>query len=104
MAKVIASDLYMEKFWMEKFTQNQAVDYECAKEVITDMMALCTLRINETDKKDLVRLNELRAYRSKLARERALLCVNDDDQIFRIRNEYGVIVRTWRAEQNLIGV
>jgi hypothetical protein len=59
---------------MQQWTQNQAIAFECAREVITDMMAICTGRISEEAAKetpDTDRLATLRADRSKLAQERA---------------------------------
>ena len=90
---------------MQQWTQNQAIAFECAREVITDMMALCTLRITEEAAKEAPhadRLAELRADRSKLAQERAALHVTDEADIARIRTEYGAIVRAWRAEHHAI--
>lgn len=90
---------------MQKWTQDQAIAFECAREVITDMMALCTLRITEEAAKqapDADRLAALRADRSKLAQERAALHVTDEAQVARIRTEYGAIVRAWRAEHHAI--
>lgn len=90
---------------MKQWTQDQAIAFECAREVITDMMALCTLRITEEAAKespDADRLAELRADRSKLAHERAALHVTDEADVARIRTEYGAIVRAWRAEHHAI--
>lgn len=84
-----------------KWTQDEAIAFECAREVITDMMAICTGRIaDETDKEapDADHLAALRAERSRLAQERAALHVGDHADIARIRTDYGAIVRAWRAE------
>lgn len=90
---------------MKQWTQDQAIAFECAREVITDMMALCTLRITEEATKeapDADRLAALRADRSKLAHERAALHVTDEADVARIRTEYGAIVRAWRADHHAI--
>ena len=86
---------------MQKWTQNEAVAFECAREVITDLRAILTARITEESNKehpDTERLAELRAERSRLFRERADLRVKDHAEIARVRAEYGAQVRTWRAE------
>lgn len=90
---------------MQKWTQDQAVAFECAREVITDMMAIQTgLIAFESDKvnPDLAYVEALRTKRSKLAMERSDLHVNDDAEIIRIRAEYGAIVRAWREEHHVI--
>lgn len=90
---------------MQKWTQDQAIAFECAREVITDMMAICTGRIAEEAAKeapDTDRLAALRADRSKLAQERGALHVADHADVARIRAEYGAIVRAWRAEHHAI--
>jgi hypothetical protein len=81
---------------MMKWTHKQSIAYECAREVITDMMAYCSHWIAEESAKeapDADRLAQLRADRSKLARERSSLRVTDDAEVARIRTEYGAIVR-----------
>lgn len=84
-----------------KWTQDEAIAFECAREVITDMMAIQTGQIAEENRKaalDTGRLASLRAERSRLAMERSALHVNDQATVARIRTEYGAIVRAWRAE------
>lgn len=89
----------------KQWTQDQAIAFECAREVITDMMAICTGRITEEAAKevpDADHLVGLRAYRSKLAQERGAFHVTDDAVVARIRTEYGAVVRAWRAEHHTI--
>jgi hypothetical protein len=85
---------------MQKWTQDEAINYECAREVITDLMAIQTGEIGEESSKpqpDAGRLVSLRAERSRLFRERAGLRVNDHAAIARVCAEYGAVVRSWRA-------
>lgn len=85
---------------MAEWTQEEAVAFECAREVITDMMAIQTRRIVAEARKpqpNAARLASLRAERSRLARERASLHVQDHVDIARIRSSYGEIVRAQRA-------
>jgi len=97
----IIKDL-LKDFKMQKWTQDQAIAFECAREVITDMMAIQTALIAiETEKvdPDLEYLINLRIMRSKLSIERSALHVNDDAMINYIRGQYGAIVRSWREEK-----
>ena len=87
---------------MQKWTQNEAVAFECAREVITDLRAIITSQIAEESSKeppDAERLAMLRAEHSRLFRERAGLHVKDQTTVARVRAEYGARVRSWRAEQ-----
>lgn len=86
---------------MQKWTQNEAVAFECAREVITDLRAILTARITEESNKehpDTERLAELRAERSDCSARGPGLRVKDHAEIARVRAEYGAQVRTWRAE------
>jgi len=90
---------------MQKWTQTEAVAFECAREVITDLMAIQTGQIADEARKpipDTERLANLRAERSRLALERAGLHVGDKAHVARIRAEYGAIVRAWRAEHQAV--
>ena len=90
---------------MQQWTQDEAIAFECAREAITDMMAIQTGQIAEEGSKaapDADRLASLRSERSRLAREHAALHVDDLAAIARIRTEYGAIVRAWREEHHAI--
>lgn len=85
---------------MEEWTQEEAIAFECAREVITDMMAIHSGQIAEEEAKsrpDPNRLAQLRAERTRLARERTELHVHDYADIARIRAVYGGAVRAHRA-------
>lgn len=86
---------------MAEWTQEEAIAFECARECITDMMAICTGQIADESRKgspDTERLAALRAERSRLAQERASLHVYDHAAIARIRAEYGAAIRAHRTE------
>lgn len=88
---------------MQHWTQDEAIAFECAREVITDMMAIQTAQIVEEGSKatpDADRLASLRAERSRLAQERAALHVDDLAAVARIRTEYGAIIRARRDERH----
>ena len=90
---------------MKQWTQTEAVAYECAREVITDLMAIQTGQIAEESSKpdpDTARIEGLRAERSRLFLERADLRVNDSAEVARIRAEYGALVRSWRADRQAV--
>ena len=90
---------------MQQWTQDEAIAFECAREAITDLMAIQTGQIAEEARKaapDTGRLASLRSERSRLARERAALHVDDLADVARIRAEYGAIVRAWREEHHAI--
>src|SRR5450830_646254 len=94
-------DHFSKDLKMQKWTQDQAIAFECAREVITDMMAIKTALIaTETEKvnPDSEYLIDLRTKRSKLSIERSGLHVDDDAKIDCIREQYGAIVRSWREE------
>ncbi len=89
-----------------KWTQEEAVDFETVREVITSLMAIQTYEISEERRKvptDQGRIEELRAYRSQLASERANMHINEPDKIARVLEEYGTVVRTWRASHTSPG-
>jgi hypothetical protein len=85
---------------VEEWTQEEAIAFECAREVITDMMAIHSGQIAEEQAKhrpDSDRLAQLRAERTRLARERTELNVHDHADIARIRAVYGAAVRASRT-------
>jgi len=87
---------------MEKWTQTEAIDYECAREVITHLRAILTGQIAEEASKecpDAERLAALHAESSRLFRERAGLHVEDHATVARVRAEYGARVRSLRSER-----
>lgn len=86
---------------MEKWTQDEAIAFECAREVITDLQAILTSQIAEESGKvhpDEDLIVDLRAERARLFRERTELRLKDHANVARIRKEYGARVRAWRAE------
>jgi len=92
---------------MQKWTQTEAVDFECAREVITDLQAILSgLIYDESSKEhpDAERLATLEAERSRLFHERAGLHVKDHDAVARVRAEYGARVRAWRADRQAVAV
>ena len=84
-----------------KWTQEQAIAFECARECITDMMGICSAAIAQEKARpapDKLRLAQLRADRASLARERATLMVGDTDRVTMVRSVYGARVREYREQ------
>jgi hypothetical protein len=85
---------------MHPWTQDEAIAFECAREVITDLQSILSHQIAQESAKphpnaELIQQLENRLH--TLYRERADLHVQDQDQIAAIRSEYGKRVRAWRA-------
>ena len=82
-----------------KWTQEQAVAFECARECITDMMGICSAKIAEEEGKtdpDRAVLTELENELTRLARERSSLTITDDERITTVRRQYGEVIRRFR--------
>lgn len=75
-----------------KWTQDEAIAYECARECITHMMAICTGELHN-DAPTEARRAELEAERARLAAELCGLHVHDHADIARIRQDYGQRIR-----------
>lgn len=87
---------------MKLWTQNEAIAYECAREVISDVNAILTGEIADESAKpnpDAARIARLSAERTQHFQERANLRIHDHDEIARIRTDYGAEVRERRAQQ-----
>lgn len=85
-----------------KWTQDEAIAFECARECITDVMAICSAAIADEERRgvpDTARLVELEAQLARLSSERAGLKVTDHDRVATVRREYGAQVLAHRAQQ-----
>ena len=83
------------------WTQEQAIAFECAREVITDLSAICTARIYDELAKQTPDHGLVAALEEKITRlfnERRELTVGNQDEIAKVRREYGAEVRAWRAQ------
>lgn len=86
---------------MAKWTQDQSVAFEAARECVTDMMGICSEAIEAEEAKvwpNPVRLAQLEQELADLARERASLTVQDEARVATIRSEYGARVRAYRQQ------
>lgn len=90
---------------MKHWTQDETIAFECAREAITEMMAIQTGQLAKEAAKaapEADRLASIRAERSRLAGQRTALHVDDLADIARIRTEYGAFIRAWREEHRAI--
>ena len=81
-----------------KWTQDQAIAYECACELIGHLIAIKSEQIEQelqATNQNHERIETLRRERSALHQERNALYVTDDAAIARIRAEYGAEVRAY---------
>jgi hypothetical protein len=81
------------------WTQDQAIAFECARDVITDMIGICSAAIAEEESKpvpDAARLAALEEAMARLGDERRSLRLFEHDKIARINKEYGEHVRKHR--------
>ena len=85
---------------MQKWSQDQAVAFECARECIVDLMGICSAELADLD--GVVDVCATHAERieqrlAALAAELRRLHVTDTAHIERIRLDYGQEVRAYRA-------
>ncbi|HBT97750.1 MAG TPA: hypothetical protein DEB25_09045 [Desulfobulbaceae bacterium] len=82
-----------------EWTQEEAIAYECACEVIGDMIGIYTGRIYAEKRKispDWEKIERFDDERARLFREREQLNGLDHETIARIRKEYGAKVQAHR--------
>ena len=85
------------------WTQDEAINFEVAREAINDVMSICTQQIGLEKRKanpDTALIEALYARRSALNQERTALRLKDHEEIARITKEYGAFARTWDAQQD----
>lgn len=78
---------------MARWTQEEAIAFESARECITHLMAICSADMADS-RVSCEEFEGLRLRRSALATERAELRVNDREAVARIRAVYGLECRT----------
>jgi len=87
----------MKPLW----TQDEAIAFECARECINDMMAICSSEIADEEKQEhpnQEKIAMLEARRFELAMERRKLTLKDKKQIATVRKEYGTWIRNYRSQ------
>lgn len=73
---------------MARWTQEEAIAFESARECITHLMAICSAEASDI-RSTAEQRDGARARRARLAAERAGLRVCDHESIHRIRSVYG---------------
>ena len=82
-----------------KWTQDEAINYECARECITDLMGIYSGAIADERAQalpDESKIADLLTSRTSLAHERMSLRLKDHDRIAEIRSVYGARIRAYR--------
>lgn len=86
---------------MPSWTQDQAIDYECACDAIGDMIAIKAEQIeaelNSAQPNQAI-IGLLRAERRELAQCRHALDISDTILIREIRRQYGAIIQAWNRQ------
>ena len=86
------------------WTQDESIEFECAKEVISDLMGICSGKIAEEEAKpnpDLEKIKNLKAELSARFDERVHLYLKSNSEIKRLNIEYGKIVREHRRKDQV---
>lgn len=78
------------------WTQEEAIAFVCAKDCITDLIAVLLARQNEAS--NAAEVQALWDRISQLSQERSTLGIHDHEEVARIEQEYGVIVREDMAQ------
>lgn len=81
---------------MKEWTQKQAIAFECARETITDLMAMLTEQMAGQGTPPDADIEALKQHRARLAVERDQLRASDFAKLARINAEYGEVVCAWR--------
>lgn len=88
---------------MRKWTQDEAIAFEAAKECIGHWIAIQSGEIGDERAKpmpDAARLNALDAEVTRLVHERLSFHVEDHVEVARIRKHYGSLVREYNVAYN----
>lgn len=86
----------MEPEW----TQQEAIDYECAVECISDMVSIRTAKIAREERAphpDRAQLDRWEAEVQQLCQEQSAPTVHSHEHIARILRDYGEQIRAHRA-------
>ncbi len=83
-----------------KWTQDQAISFESACEIIGHLIGIKMEQIEaelNAPVPNQARIDTLRAERHALAVERNTLHVTDTEKVSQIRREYGSMIKAWEA-------
>lgn len=85
---------------MQKWSQDQAVAFECAHECIVDLMGICSAELADLEGAAdgcADHAERIERRMADLAAELRRLHVTDTDHIERVRLDYGQEIRAYRA-------
>jgi hypothetical protein len=80
------------------WTQDESIDFECAKEAVGNMIAICSSLIADEKRRevqDLSRIKELNQKRSIFEDERKNLHWYEKEKIAKFRKEYGQKIKNY---------
>ena len=81
------------------WTQEESIAYECARETMNDMVAICSSLVAQEKKKadpDLQRIASLYGERLTFLKERDSINLHDQATIQKIFNNYGSKIKDYR--------
>lgn len=81
------------------WTQEESIAYECMREVINDMVGICSHLIakeKKEDSPDIKRIQQLNEKIAALFKERSGIDLHDSNTIAKVRREYGAKIRAYR--------
>ena len=90
---------------MKTWTQEQSINFECAREAINHVIAIYSAEIYNEEKKsspDVQRLEMMNDRCLQLTRERSAMHVNDDTMVAEVRAKYSAILRAHTKHQGSI--
>lgn len=90
---------------MTTWTQEQSINFECAREAINHVIAIYSAEIYNEEKKsspDVQRLEMMNDRCLQLTRERSAMHVNDDAMVAEVRAKYSAILRAHAKHQGSI--
>lgn len=92
---------------MQKWTQDEEMEFEFAHDTISNMMSILSGEIAEESAKaqpDVQRLEVLEAEFSQIAKERRDLHLGNHTEFARIHAEYGPRIRAWMTDGKAVNV
>ena len=90
---------------MTTWTQEQSINFECARDTINHVIAIYFAEIYNEEKKispDVQKLTTLNERRLQLVRERKSMHADDENMVAEVRAKYSAILRAHAKHQGSI--
>ena len=90
---------------MTTWTQEQSINFECARDTINHLIAIYFAEIYNEEKKispDVQKLTTLNERRLQLVRERKSMHADDENMVAEVRAKYSAILRAHTKHQGSI--